>query len=66
MIWKQLGLQVVKIPWHSNVKGYHAIGLGQKPTSPEYVQIHTPMDSINNLHFGPIESGYSAFLLWLI
>lgn len=38
--------------------GIHAIGLGQKPTDLNQRSIHTPDDSLDNLHFEPIIKGY--------
>ncbi|WAH38134.1 hypothetical protein NZD86_06505 [Alicyclobacillus dauci] len=42
-------------------EGIDAIGIGQKPTLPESVQIHSPMDSLENLHFAPVAMAYSIF-----
>lgn len=43
-------------------EGIDAIGIGQKPTLHESVQIHSPMDSLENLHFDPVAMAYSIFL----
>jgi aminopeptidase YwaD len=42
-------------------EGIDAIGIGQKPTLFQSVQIHSPMDSLENLYFDPVATGYSIF-----
>jgi aminopeptidase YwaD len=43
-------------------KNIPVLGLGQKPTLPSSVKIHTPEDTLSSLHTKPLETGFSILM----